>query len=63
MVLNEIVQTCSNVHVAYAALASIGGVFASRFTAHAFRCNLSPRNARVPSMQPVSGGFFGAIPR
>jgi hypothetical protein len=42
MVLNEIVRTCSNVHVANAALASIGGAFASRFAAKASRCNLSP---------------------
>jgi len=38
--LREIVRTCSNVHVARAALASIGGEFAARFTADASRCDL-----------------------
>jgi len=42
MVLDEIVRTCSNVHVANAALASIGGAFARDFAAHASRRNLSP---------------------
>lgn len=35
--LREIVRTCSNVHVARAALASIGGEFAARFAADASR--------------------------
>jgi hypothetical protein len=38
--LREIVRTCSNVHVARAALASIGGEFAARFTADASRRDL-----------------------
>ena len=38
--LREIVRTCSNVHVARAALASIGGEFAERFTADASRRDL-----------------------
>ena len=39
--LREIVRTCSNVHVARAALASIGGEFAERFAGLArFRQNL-----------------------
>jgi hypothetical protein len=41
MVLNEIVRTCSNVHTANAALASVGGAFASRFAANASHCDLS----------------------
>jgi hypothetical protein len=39
--LREIVRTCSNVHVARAALASIGGEFAARFAADAERRDLS----------------------
>ena len=39
--LREIVRTCSNVHVARAALASIGGEFAARFAADASRRDLS----------------------
>jgi hypothetical protein len=38
--LREIVRTCSNVNVARAALASIGGEFAARFTADASRRDL-----------------------
>ena len=38
--LREIVRTCSNVHIARAALASIGGEFAERFTADASRRDL-----------------------
>jgi len=38
--LREIVRTCSNVHVARAALASIGGEFAARFAADASRRDL-----------------------
>ena len=38
--LREIVRTCSNVHVARAALASIGGEFAERFAADASRRDL-----------------------
>jgi hypothetical protein len=40
MTLREIVRTCSNAHVARAALASIGGEFAQRFAANASRRNL-----------------------
>ncbi len=39
--LREIVRTCSNPHVAHAAVASIGGEFARRFTAHASRRDLT----------------------
>lgn len=39
--LREIVRTCSNAHVARAALASIGGEFALQFAADAARRNLS----------------------
>ena len=35
--LREIVRTCTNVHVASAAVASIGGEFAARFAANASR--------------------------
>ena len=42
MVLDEIVRTCSNIHVANAALASIGGAFARSFATDASRRNLSP---------------------
>ncbi len=38
--LREIVRTCSNAHVARAALASIGGEFAERFAASASRRDL-----------------------
>ena len=38
--LREIVRTCSNAHVAHAALASIGGEFARRFAADASRRDL-----------------------
>ena len=41
MIVREIVRTCSNVHVANAALASIGGDFAAQFTAEAQRRNMS----------------------
>jgi hypothetical protein len=40
MILREIVHTCSNAHVARAALASIGGEFAQRFAANASRRNV-----------------------
>ena len=39
--LHEIVRTCSNAHVANAAVASIGGDFARRFAADASRRDLS----------------------
>ena len=39
--LREIVRTCSNPHVAHAAVASIGGDFARRFTAHAWSRDLT----------------------
>jgi len=42
MILREIVHTCSNAHVARAALASIGGEFAARFAEKAYRKNLPP---------------------
>jgi hypothetical protein len=38
--LREIVRTCSNAHIAGAALFSIGGDFAERFAAGASRCAL-----------------------
>ena len=38
--LREIVRTCSNIHVARAALASIGGEFAARFADDASRRDL-----------------------
>ena len=38
--LREIVRTCTNVHIASAALASIGGEFAERFAADASRRDL-----------------------
>ncbi len=38
--LREIVRTCSTIHVARAALASIGGEFAERFAADASRRDL-----------------------
>ena len=41
MIVREIVQTCSNPHVARAAVASIGGDFARRFTHDAAKRNLS----------------------
>ena len=40
MILREIVHTCSNAHVARAALASIGGDFAAHFAAKASRRNM-----------------------
>jgi len=40
MILQEIVHTCSNPHVARAALASIGGEFAADFAARASRKNM-----------------------
>jgi hypothetical protein len=40
MILQEIVHTCSNPHVARAALASIGGDFAADFAASASRRNM-----------------------
>ncbi len=39
--LREIVRTCSNAHVAHAAVASIGGEFARRFVADAWRRDLT----------------------
>jgi hypothetical protein len=41
VILREIVHTCSNPHVARAALASIGGEFAARFAAKASRRNIA----------------------
>ena len=41
MILREIVHTCSNAHVARAALASIGGEFAKQFAAKASHRNMS----------------------
>lgn len=40
MILREIVHTCSNAHVARAALASIGGDFAKQFALDASRRDL-----------------------
>jgi hypothetical protein len=47
--LREIVRTCSNIHVARAALASIGGDFAERFAADASRRDL-PSGVLAASM-------------
>ena len=41
MILREIVATCSNPHVARAAVASIGGDFACRFSGDAAKRNLA----------------------
>jgi hypothetical protein len=41
MIVREIVQTCSNPHVAHAAVASIGGDFARRFVTDAAKRNLT----------------------
>ena len=41
MIKREIVRTCSNPHVARAAVASIGGDFASKFCQDAARRNLT----------------------
>ena len=41
MILREIVHTCSNAHVARAALASIGGDFARQFAVFASHRNMS----------------------
>jgi hypothetical protein len=41
MIVREIVRTCSNPHVARAAVASIGGDFARRFTRDAATRNLT----------------------
>jgi hypothetical protein len=41
MIVREIVRTCSNPHVAHAAVASIGGEFARRFVTDAAKRNLS----------------------
>src|ERR1700689_2796905 len=41
MILREIVHTCSNADIARAALASIGGEFATHFAAKASRKNMS----------------------
>jgi len=40
--LREIVHSCSNRHVAYAALSSIGGDFAKRVVARAMLSSLAP---------------------
>jgi hypothetical protein len=41
MIIREIVRTCSNPHVARAAVASIGGDFARRFSSDAEKRNLT----------------------
>lgn len=41
MIVREIVRTCSNPHVARAAVASIGGDFARRFSRDAAKRNLN----------------------
>jgi hypothetical protein len=41
MIISEIVRTCSNPHVAHAAVASIGGDFARSFTHDAAKRNLT----------------------
>jgi hypothetical protein len=40
MIVREIVRTCSNPHVARAAVVSIGGEFARRFSSNAAKRNL-----------------------
>ena len=40
MTVNKVIRTCSNAHVAEAAVASIGGEFARRFAAEAARRDL-----------------------
>jgi hypothetical protein len=42
MMMHKILNSCSNVHVAHAAVASIGGDFAAQFAAEASRRNMSP---------------------
>jgi len=42
MILQQIVRSCTNAHVARAALASIGGDFAEHFAAEELRWNLPP---------------------
>jgi hypothetical protein len=41
MIVREIVRTCSNPHIARAAVLSIGGDFAQRFSRHAAKRNLN----------------------
>ena len=41
MIVREILRTCSNPHVAHAAVASIGGDFARRFSSDAAQRNLT----------------------
>ena len=41
MIVREILRTCSNPHVAHAAVASIGGDFARRFSRDAEKRNLT----------------------
>lgn len=40
MIMHKIVHSCSNAHVAHAAVASIGGDFAAEFLAEASRRNM-----------------------
>ena len=52
MIVREIVLTCSNPHVARAAVASIGGDFARRFSRDAASRNLSSGAPRLASRAP-----------
>ena len=72
MIVREIVVTCSNAHVARAAVASIGGDFARRFARDAASRNLSSgvlasrlvrdfaRRARDSDWEGVDGAIRGA---
>ena len=62
--LREIVRTCSNAHVARAAVASIGGEFAQRFAADALRRDLpsgvlAARLVRAFAMKADDGEWEG----
>src|SRR5437763_10882493 len=72
MIVREIVRTCSNPHVAHAAVASIGGEFARRFLSDAAKRNLTggifaadlvrrfSRNADVRDWEGVDDAIRGA---
>jgi hypothetical protein len=72
MIVREIILTCSNPHIARAAVASIGGDFARRFTRDAAKRNLTSgvfaaglvrrfsRQARDPDWQGVGEAAQGA---
>jgi hypothetical protein len=54
MTAQTIAHTCSNVHVAGAALASIGGEFASRFATSASRRNMLPGSLAAQMVKEFS---------